>query len=198
MTMQTTEPESIFMLELTEVFKSRQQQFIQFSYSYVRDRAEAEDIVMNAFSVVWERRKDLQSHANITALLWTTIKNLSLNYLQHFKVRTNAELHISDMRQKEVSLRISTLEACDPDKVFCNEIQELVDRKINKMPQTSREIFILSRVKNMSNKDIATHLNISIKTVEFHITRTLKELREQLKDYQLIITCTILKFLDSL
>ena len=193
-----TEPESIFMLELTEVFKSRQQQFIQFSFSYVRDRAEAEDIVMNAFSTVWERRSDLQSHANITALLWTTIKNLSLNYLQHFKVRINAEQQISYMRHKEVALRISTLEACDPDRVFCDEIQELVARRIEKMPESSREIFILSRVKNMSNKDIATKLNISIKTVEFHITRTLKELREQLKDYQLIITCVVLRLLDSI
>ncbi|WP_455673174.1 RNA polymerase sigma-70 factor [Phocaeicola sp.] len=177
---------SIFISELTEVFKSRQQQFIQFAYSYVRDRAEAEDIVMSAFTSVWEHRDGLQEHTNIPALLLTAIKNRSLNYLQHLEVRTNAEQQISDMRQKEIALRISTLEACDPDKLFCDEIQSLVHKAIAELPGTSRQVFMLSRMKNLSNKEIAAQMNLSVKTVEFHITRSLKQLRNTLKDYQFL------------
>ena len=64
-----------------------------------------------------------------------------------------AEQHIGDMRQKELALRISTLEACDPDKLFCDEIQALVQEAISELPPTSREVFILSRMKNLPNKE---------------------------------------------
>ena len=117
------ETKNVFMSELTEVFSKRQQQFVQFAYSYVRNREEAEDIVMGAFTNVWEHRNELQEDTNISALLLTAIKNRSLNHLQHLEVRMRAEQHIGDMRQKELALRISTLEACDPDKLFCDEIQ---------------------------------------------------------------------------
>lgn len=90
-----------FISELTEVFKNKQQQFIQFAYSYVRDKEDAEDIVMSAFTTMWERRDELQEHINISALLLTAIKNRSLNYLQHQEVRMNAEQQISNMKQKK-------------------------------------------------------------------------------------------------
>ena len=98
----------------------------------------------------------------------------------------NAEQQISNMKQKEIALRISTLEACDPEKLFCDEIQSIIHTAINELPSTSRQIFILSRINNMSNKEIATRMDISVKTVEFHITRSLKQLRAKLKDYQFV------------
>ena len=136
------ETKNVFMSELTEVFSKRQQQFVQFAYSYVRNREEAEDIVMGAFTNVWEHRNELQEDTNISALLLTAIKNRSLNHLQHLEVRMRAEQHIGDIRQKELALRISTLEACDPDKLFCDEIQALVQEAISELPPTSREVFI--------------------------------------------------------
>ena len=128
---------------------------------------------MGAFANVWEHRNELREDTNISALLLTAIKNRSLNHLQHLEVRMRAEQHIGDIRQKELALRISTLEACDPDKLFCDEIQALVQEAISELPPTSREVFILSRMKNLPNKEIALRLDISVKTVEFHITERL-------------------------
>ena len=71
--------------------RQRQQQFIQFAYSYVRDKEEAEDIVMGACTNVWEHRNELREDTNISALLLTAIKNRSLNHLQHWEVRMRAE-----------------------------------------------------------------------------------------------------------
>ena len=105
------------MSELTEVFSKRQQQFVQFAYSYVRNREEAEDIVMGAFTNVWEHRNELQEDTNISALLLTAIKNRSLNHLQHLEVRMRAEQHIGDMRQKELALRIC-MTACTVFSTF--------------------------------------------------------------------------------
>lgn len=171
------------MSGLTEVFVKHRQQLVRFACSYVRDREEAEDIVMGAFTQVWEHRKELQENTRLSALLLTAVKNRSLNYLQHLEVRMRAERHLGDMRQQELVLRISTLEACDPDKLFGDELQMLVQETINELPPTSREVFILSRMKHLPNKEIALRLDISVKTVEFHITRSLKQLRMRLKDY---------------
>mgnify|MGYP000534440479 CR=1 FL=1 len=94
------ETKNVFMSELTEVFSKRQQQFVQFAYSYVRNREEAEDIVMGAFTNVWEHRNELREDTNISALLLTAIKNRSLNHLQHLEVRMRAEQHIGDMAER--------------------------------------------------------------------------------------------------
>lgn len=178
-------PYNDFMSELTEVFGKRRQQFIRFAYSYVRDKEEAEDIVVEAFANVWEHRHELQEDTNIPALLLTAIKNRSLNQLKRLEVRMRAEQHVGDMRQQELALRISTLEACNPEQLFCGEIQELVQETLSELPPTSREVFVLSRMEDRSNKEIALYLDVSVKTVEFHITRSLKQLRAKLKDYRL-------------
>lgn len=173
-----------WMAELTEVFGERRKQWVRFAYSYVRDREAAEDIVMNAFACVWERRNELQKDTNIPALLLTAIKNGSLNHLKRLEVRMRAEQHVGEMRRRELALRISTLEACNPEQVFCDEIQKLMQETLSELPPTSREVFVLSRIENRPNKEIALYLDLSVKTVEFHITRSLKQLRAKLKDYR--------------
>ncbi len=181
--MQNTHP--LFIKELTDVFQKKQERFILFAYSYVRDRQEAEDIVMNAFTTLWEKKEQLQSHTNISALLLTAIKNRCLNHIEHLQVKLKAEKKINDIKQKEITLRIASLEACNPDKIFCSEIQNLLNRTISSLPDTSKRVFIMSRREEMSNKEIAEQLNISVKTVEFHITKSLKILKEKLRDYSL-------------
>ena len=67
------ETKNVFMSELTEVFSKRQQQFVQFAYSYVRNREEAEDIVMGAFTNVWVHRYDLEEDTYFSAFLFIAI-----------------------------------------------------------------------------------------------------------------------------
>ena len=76
-----------------------------------------------------------------------------------------------------------TLEACNPEKLFTDELQSLVDKALETLPEQTRDIFVRSRYNNQSHKEIAVALGISTKTVEFHITKALKVLRVALKDY---------------
>lgn len=94
-----------------------------------------------------------------------------------------AEEAINTHKQRELDLRISTLEACEPATIFDTEIQRIVYKTLEQLPEQSRHIFILSRYHNTPNKKIAEQLGISIKSVEFHITKALKLLRLELKDY---------------
>lgn len=167
----------------TRFFQENQAKFISFAYSYVRDKATAEDILMESMVSLWENREKWEKNSNLHALLLTIIKNRSLNYLEHEQVRLRAEEAINTHKQRELDLRISTLEACNPDSIFDTEIQRIVYKTLEQLPEQSRHIFILSRFHNTPNKKIAEQLGLSVKSVEFHITKSLKLLRLELKDY---------------
>jgi RNA polymerase sigma-70 factor (ECF subfamily) len=164
-------------------FEQNKEKFLSFAYSYIRNRADAEDLLMESMIALWENRNKWQECSNLHGLLLTIIKNKALNYLAHEQIRLRAEENINIHWQRELELRISTLEACDPEYIFDSEIQQIVNKTLNHLPAQSRRIFILSRYHNASNKRIAEQLGISVKSVEFHITKALKKLRLELKDY---------------
>ena len=132
---------------------------------------------------LWENRDHWEKDSNLHALLLTIIKNKSLNILEHKQIRLRAEEDINSHSQRELNLRISTLKACEPEQIFDNEIQHIVHKALEHMPQQSRTIFMLSRYQNLPNRQIAEQLHISLKTVEAHITKALRILRLELKDY---------------
>lgn len=167
----------------SKFFQENQEKFLSFAYSYIRDREEAEDILMESIITLWENRDKWEKDSNPHALLLTIIKNKALNYLAHVQVRLRAEEEINSHKQRELDLRISTLEACEPDTIFNTEIQQIVRKALERMPEQSRQIFMLSRYQNTPNRKIAEQLGVSVKSVEFHITKALKILRVELKDY---------------
>lgn len=173
----------IFYSTFSEFFHENQEKFLSFAYSYIRYGQEAEDILMESMITLWENRDKWEEDSNLHGLLLTIIKNKALNYLAHLQVRLRAEEEINSHSQRELDLRISTLEACEPDVIFDSEIQHIVQKALKRMPNQSRQIFILSRYQNTPNKKIAEQLGISVKSVEFHITKALKILRTELKDY---------------
>ena len=80
-------------------------------------------------------------------------------------------------------LKITTLEACNPEELFSSEAQQLVDKALDSLPEKTRTIFIMSRYENKKHKEIAEHFNLSTKSIEFHISKALDVLRKELKDY---------------
>ena len=118
-----------------------------------------------------------------TAYVLTVVKHKCLNYLQQQQIHKDIEESIQSHAEWELSTRIATLEACNPSELFNAEAMEIVNRTLAKLPSRTREIFIMSRMQNMSHKEIAAKMDISTKGVEFHIGKALKELRISLKDY---------------
>jgi RNA polymerase sigma-70 factor (ECF subfamily) len=176
--------ETISDLEaFNRLFAEYKERFIRFTYSYVRDSAVAEDITIEAFLYYWENRSSLSPESNVPAYILTTIKHKSLNYLEHIRTREIAMEHIMEHAEWELRTRIATLEACQPNELFNTEMQEIISKTLDSMPELSRRIFIMSRYQNKSQKEIAETCHIIAKTVEFHITKVLKMLRRHLKDY---------------
>src|SRR5574344_1589797 len=172
-----------FLKEFSELFEQRREQFISFAFSYTRDRCIAEDLFMDSTISFWESRDHWQEDSNLPALLLTILRRKCLNYLNHEKLKGEVKQEISDFYQRELDLRISTLQDCSPENLFSQEIQSVVQQTMQSPPEQSRYIFTMSRFDHLSNKEIAERLGLSIKTVEFHITKVLKIMRVALKDY---------------
>ena len=111
-------------------FQENQEKFLAFAYSYLRDKADAEDVVMESMIALWENRDRWEENSNLHALLLTIIKNKALHVLEHKQVRLRAEETISSHNLRELDLRISTLKACEPDKIFNTEIQHIVNKTL--------------------------------------------------------------------
>ena len=160
--------------------------FVRFANTYVQDKAVAEDIVIEGIMCYWENRHALLSDSNIPAYILEIIKHKCLNYLRHIRVREDVEQHIREHQQRVNNLRIATLEACDPQEIFSLEAEQLIDEALAMMPDKTRQIFIMSRYEDKTYSEIAAHLSLSVKSVEFHISKALKILRVKLKDYMTI------------
>jgi RNA polymerase sigma-70 factor (ECF subfamily) len=167
----------------SKLFVNHQQGFIRFANSYVRDRSTAEDFVTDAWLYFWENRHKLPEDANIPAYVLTIVKNKCLSHLRHLQIQEQAISQIHSDIQWEMQTRISRLEDCEPYQIFTGEIQELMAKAVSRLPEQTQTIFRLSRVQQLSGKEIAEKLGVSIKTVEFHISKATKTLRKELKDY---------------
>jgi RNA polymerase sigma-70 factor (ECF subfamily) len=177
------ESESAHYTAFRQLFASYYGRFVRFADTYVRNRAVAEDFVTEAFMHYWERRDSLDASLNIPAYILTIIKHKSLNYLEHLQVREATAEKIRSHAEWELHTRITTLEACNPDELFAAEVMDIVTKALASMPEKTREIFELSRFHNKSYREIASQTGLSEKSVEFHISKSIKLLRSKLKDY---------------
>ena len=156
----------------TVLFEQYREPFTRFANSFVRDRAVSENLFVDALVDYWQRRGSLPEDTNVPAYLLTSVRNKALNHLRHQRIRERSSDELMRRARSELDFRISSLED------FTTQ---------------SRRIFEMSRFENRRNTDIAAELNLSIKTVEFHIGKVLKVLRVRLKDYLLFFFVFILR-----
>ena len=166
-----------------QFFIEYQQRFVHFACTYVRDEVVAEDFVIESMMYYWENKDRLPADTNIPAYVLTTIKHKCIDHLRHQQVHQEASDELSRLYAWELSDRIITLEDFEPNEVFTAEIQEIVDKTLESLPEQTKRIFIMSRYENKSHKEIAALLGMTTKGVDFHIAKSTKALRLSLKDY---------------
>src|SRR5690554_5500609 len=161
------------IVNFNKLFNDHYLQFIYFAMGYVRDETKAQDFVSDAFATYWEVLDTLPYDTNAPGYILTIVKNKCLNYLQHKKVKLKAAQEINEQAQWALSIRINTLEACNPDKIFSQEIHQIIENTLQRLPERTSKIFKMSRFDNLSHKEIAEKLNLSTKSIEYHISKTL-------------------------
>jgi RNA polymerase sigma-70 factor (ECF subfamily) len=165
------------------LYTDYQKRFIRFAFTYVRDLAAAEDITADAFVHFWENSDSLTPDTSAPAYILGVVRNKCLAYLQHERVREAVEEKLRDHAEWELRTRMELLEACNPEELFATEIQAIVDRTLALLPERTRRIFMMSRYQNMSYREIAEQSDMTAKGVEFHVSKALRALKINLKDY---------------
>lgn len=164
------------------IYKKYFHQLVVFTSEIVLDKEIAEEIAQETMVKLWEMRSRLNRDAGLRGLVFTIARNISLNYIKSFAVR---QKKIGPYQEKALIMQqnMEALydEAAQP--VFSEEIKKIVDRTLEQMPAKTKEIFIMSRFRNLSYQEIASFHGLSIKSVEYHISEALKLFRQSLKDY---------------
>jgi len=148
---------------------------VMYSTQFTADRMEAEEIVQDFFVRFWQKHRQILLTDSLKSYLFLSVKNSCLNYLKHKKVEEKYIRKMAELSNRHL--------AYDPDLYVVSELQEKVKDAIDLLPEKCREVFIMSRVQGLKNEEIATNLNISKRTVETQISKALKVLRIELKDY---------------
>lgn len=170
------------IISFSEIYTNYYKRSFLFVKSYVRDDMVAEDIVSEALIKLWETSRQETVEYPLSLLL-SILKNGALNYLKHQDVRKAAMESISSKMIRDLDYRITTLQACDPQEIFSSEILQIIQDTLQALPEQTRRVFEMSRYESLSVKEIAEALLLSPKSVEYHITKSLKVLRIALKDY---------------
>lgn len=146
---------------------------------YLHDEKAAEEIVQDTFMKLWEIRSTLNDQINIRNFLYTITKNNCLNHLRNQKISMK---HLENMKYLEMQFNYEALEKLGNYLQF-EELRNKIDQAISQLPEEVIETFRLSRFEELSYKQIAEKQGISVKTVEARISKALKILRIELKDF---------------
>lgn len=158
--------------ELYATYKNR---LIYFAMRFLKSREYAEDVFQDAFTVVWQSRRFINPDASFSSYLYTIMRNRRLNQLRN---AANEE------KLKE-SILSQALDYTEDTKreVMLNDLKSLISHALQQLTPRQREIFEMSREAQLSHKEIADKLGISVNTVQEHISISLKLIRTYLIKY---------------
>lgn len=150
-----------------------------FYASRLVGEVEAEDVVQDVFVDLWRRRNEVEMGDDIQAFLYKAVYTRSLNVLKHREVVGSYEETLLAIGNKRAEYY-----AQDDNEVVKRiedrELRGVISRAIGELPEKCRVVFKLSYLHDMKNKDIAQLLKVSPRTVEAHIYKALRYLRNRL------------------
>jgi RNA polymerase sigma-70 factor (family 1) len=155
------------------------------AYKRLKSKEQAEEVVQELFTNLWTKRQSIQINTTISAYLFSSVVH-----------------HVIDIYRKEMvrakysqAFKIVNTEAdtSTEDGIMLKDLTYTIEEEISHLPDKCRSVYELSRKEHKTNKEIASYLGISEKTVEQHLTKALKKIRFTLSHYLLILALLLLK-----
>ncbi len=162
-----------------EIYSRYWKKLFDEAYKRLKNRELAEEVVQELFTTLWTKRQVLQINTTIGAYLHSAIANQVIDIYRKELVRS---------RYKEAFKVVHTeVDNSTEDSIMLKDLVYTIDEEISHLPDKCRSVFELSRKEHKSNKEIASYLGISEKTVEQHLTRALKQIRLTLTHYLMLV-----------
>ncbi len=168
--------------DFEQLFKNYFKPLVNFANKFLRNIDDSKEIVHDVFVKLWEKRDTLDSEKSIKSYIYTAVNNRCLNFIRNNKKFSDTV---------ELENKDSNLSATQNIEEL--EIQAIITKTLENLSPKVRKVFMLSRYENLKYAEIAETIGISVKTVESHISKALKELRKNLREYLALIIIFLLK-----
>jgi RNA polymerase sigma-70 factor (ECF subfamily) len=169
------------------LFKTHYEALVKFTYKYLNNAEEAEEIVQETFYNLWKKSSEIKIQTSIKSYLYQAVRNSSLNAIKHKQVQKK---YIDHVEKNDTSLSTE-------NHMELDELTAKINEAINQLPPKCKQVFELSRYEEKKYQEIADELGISIKTVENHMGKALSLLRKSLKEYIPIYLIALLNLINN-
>ena len=161
-----------------KVFRQYNKRIYFFSLSYLKSKEEAEGIVQEVFLSLWKNRKKLKANSSFQSYLFTIAFNA---IKKRFRKLEREKKHLENY-----SLSVNTEGKTIDVELEYNNLREILEKSLTKLPPRQKEIFLLYKREGLSAEEIAQKLDISKRTVENHLFRAKSFLRKFIVDERLL------------
>ena len=163
-----------------ELYDRYWQQLFLYAYNVNHNKELCEEILQDVFLSLWGKRKSLLIHDSLRSYLFTSVRYQVFRFLKRKENKINWEA----LEKVDIGIYHSSPESKMIDTENLRQLENLVEN----LPSRCRQVFRLSREKQLSNKEISNQLNISQKTVENHMTKALFALKSALKTLSVLLS----------
>jgi RNA polymerase sigma-70 factor (ECF subfamily) len=180
----------ILKTEFEKLFREHFTALCYFARKYLGDMDSSKEIVHSVFIRIWENRADFDWEKPAKSYLFTSVYNRSMNFIRDNRRFVTGETEVLKEEINDISGFSDTLEVA--------ELEARIQTALKKLPEKCRKVFEMNRFEGKKYAEIADQLEISVKTVETQMSRALKVLREELRDYLYVLIIFMLKYIDHL
>jgi RNA polymerase sigma-70 factor (ECF subfamily) len=164
-----------------ELFTAHYDGMCALAYMLIRSRDAAEDIVSSVFRSLWRRRLEWEPTGPMRSYLLTATRNEAMNVLRQLRRQYGLEERLA---REDIVPALSTPAAAPDEAAAAREVTEAIEQAAADLPPQSRAVFMLRWSEGLKQREIADRMGLSIKTVEMHMTRALRSIRDRLRDHR--------------
>lgn len=167
-------------------FMKYQPKLFVFCYSITGEEEIAKDLAQETFITFWEKRDTIITDYAVTAYLFKIGQGKCRDYLKRNNLKSNFS-DLTEFQLSELELNYYEEEKDILDSLYYKEINNAYEKAIGKLPAQCRAVYNMSHKEELKSSEIASKLSLSLRTVENHLYRATKFIRDEMKRYALFL-----------
>jgi RNA polymerase sigma-70 factor (ECF subfamily) len=163
-------------LAFKQLFELYADGLFRFSYSILDNKELAEESVSDVFFRIWVHRERIAQIENFKAYIFTSTRNIALNYLNKKKREKAISL-------EEIHVHLFINDICPETELITKELKEAIGQAVDHLPERCKLIYSMAKIDQLKYKEIAQILDISVKTIDHQLTIAIKKIGDEIHQY---------------